>query len=367
MQASRRNFLKIIGGGTIVAAAGVGSFVTTRTPYKAQAPWDAAGTYADPRKWALSYALLAPNPHNRQPWEVDLSTPNQVTIFRNKSKALPHTDPYSRQLTIGMGCFLELLRIAASQKGFDVDYDLFPEGDAGPIAVAIFKDGAQPDMLFNYVMDRRSCKEPFSGQKILSTQKEELASFSNIITDKTRVASVKKLTWDAWLTEANTPLAYKESVDLMRMGKAEINENPDGIDIGGPFLESLMLVGALTREAQMDKNSTSYKQGINIYNKMLNATPAYAYLTTNTNTRVDQIKTGIKWLRLNLKTTAMGLSLHPVSQALQEYDEMREHYETVHKLLAKNGETVQMLGRLGYGPVIPKTPRWPLEKSIIKE
>lgn len=367
MKPSRRNFLKVIGGGTIVAALSVGGFVSTRTPHIAQAPWDRAGTYTDPRKWALSYALLAPNPHNRQPWEVDLATPNQITIYRDKTKDLPHTDPYSRQLTIGMGCFLELLRIAASQKGFDVEYDLFPEGDAGPIAVAIFKDDAQPDMLFKHVMDRRSCKEPFSDQKISSTQKEELASFTKIITDQTGVASVKKLTWDAWLTEANTPLAYKESVDLMRMGKAEINENPDGIDIGGPFLESLMLVGALTREAQMDKNSTSYKQGINIYNKMLNATPAYAYLTTNTNTRVDQIKTGMKWLRLNLKTTAMGLSLHPVSQALQEFDEMSEHYETVHKLLAKNGETVQMLGRLGYGPVIPKTPRWPLEKSIIKE
>lgn len=367
MKTSRRKFLKIIGGGTIVATAGIGGFVSTRTPHKAQAPWFTAGTYGDPRKWALSYALLAPNPHNRQPWEVDLSTPDQVTIFRDKSKDLPQTDPYSRQLTIGMGCFLELLRIAASQKGFDVKYDLFPDGDAGPIAIAKFTDGTKPDTLFAHVMDRRSCKEPFSDKLVTNVQAEKLASFAKIITDQPMVETVKKLTWDAWLTEANTPLAYKESVDLMRMGKAEINANPDGIDLGGPFLESLMLVGALTREAQMDKNSTSYKQGINIYEEMLHATPAYAYLTSEGNSRVDQIKTGMKWLRLNLKTTAMGLSLHPVSQALQEFDEMAVHYNNVHKLLAKNGETVQMLGRLGYGPVIPKTPRWPLETRIKKE
>lgn len=367
MQASRRNFLKIIGGGTIVAAAGIGGFISTRTPHKAIVPWGAAGTYDDPRMWALSYALLAPNPHNRQPWEVDLSKRDQVIIYRDKARDLPHTDPYSRQLTIGMGCFLELLRIAASQKGLDVIFDLFSDGESGPIAIAKFSNGGTPDTLFEHVMDRRSCKEPFSNKLVTSSAAQELVPFANIIIERPMVETVKKLTWDAWLTEANTPLAYKESVDLMRMGKAEINANPDGISIGGPFLESLMLVGALTREAQMDKNSSSYKQGVGIYKAMLNATPAYAYMTSVENSRVEQIETGMKWLRLNLKTTAMGLSLHPVSQALQEFDEMAPHYNNIHKLLAKNGETVQMLGRLGYGPMIPKTPRWPLETRIVNE
>lgn len=66
---------------------------------------------------ALSYVILAPNPHNRQPWVVDLSQSDQIVIWRDKEKNLPETDPLDRQLTIGMACFLEQLKIAASQTG----------------------------------------------------------------------------------------------------------------------------------------------------------------------------------------------------------------------------------------------------------
>ena len=45
--------------------------------------------------------------------------------------------------------------------------------------------------------------------------------------------------------------------------------------------------------------------------------------------------------------------------------EMAAHYKATHEMLAKPGETVQMLGRLGYGPETPFTPRWPLETRIL--
>ena len=157
----RRTFLKVMGGGVILAAGGAGAFLGTRTPTKALEPWELAGGYSDPRKQALSYAILAPNPHNRQPWLVDLSQPNVVTIYRDKGKNLPETDPYDRQLTIGMGCFIEQMAIAASQTGHAVDFELFPAGDNGPVAIARFLEGAEPDPLFAQIPTRRSCKEPF--------------------------------------------------------------------------------------------------------------------------------------------------------------------------------------------------------------
>ncbi len=61
----RRGFLKLVGGGVVLGVGGVGAFVTTRTPANALAPWSLVGTYDDPRKNALSHAILAPNPHNR--------------------------------------------------------------------------------------------------------------------------------------------------------------------------------------------------------------------------------------------------------------------------------------------------------------
>ncbi len=374
MTSTRRKFLTLIGGGTVLAATAATGFVTTRTPTKALAPWEAAGGYDDPRKHALSYAILAPNPHNRQPWQVRLDGDDTVTVFRDPTLDLPETDPFSRQLTIGMGCFLEQMRIAASANGYQTDMKLFPDGEdeTAPVARITFREGATPDPLAAHIMDRRSCKEPFDMTR--PVKKSDLAPLAVLnspkvglgtATDDPMVSTIRDLAWAAWETEMFTPPKLKESTDLIRLGKREINAQPDGIDLGGPFLESLMLAGLLTRDGLSEVDSVGFQGTIDSYTTMMNATPAYAWLTTPGNTRTVQIHAGAAWLRLNLTTTALGLSLHPVSQCLQEYAEMEPHYAAAHSILAKPGETVQMLGRLGYGPEVPVTPRWPLETKLL--
>jgi len=79
---NRRNFIKIIGSSALIAAAGTGGWAVTRTPRRALEPWKVAGAlpYSDPRIRALSYAILAPNPHNRQPWIVDLAGPDRIVL-----------------------------------------------------------------------------------------------------------------------------------------------------------------------------------------------------------------------------------------------------------------------------------------------
>lgn len=361
--ASRRKFLTILGGGVVLAAGGAGAFIATRTPSKALAPWGAAGGYDDPRMRALSYAILAPNPHNRQPWVVDLSKDGEVTILRDKSRNLPATDPFDRQLTIGMGCFLEQMAIAATATGHAVAYDLFPEGPDGPVATARFTENAAPDPLFAHVLNRRSCKEPFLDRPFTPTP--ELSALADVHTDAAMVEGLRDLTKRSFEVETFTPHTLEESVDLMRIGKAEINANPDGIDMGGAFFEALNMAGMMSKEALMDTENPAFKQHIEGYLAMLDTTPAFAVIRTPSNTREDQIEAGRRWLRLNLTTTGLGLALHPVSQCLQEYPEMAAHYKTAHEMLAKPGETVQMLGRLGYGPETPVTPRWPLETRLL--
>ncbi|OJJ11693.1 twin-arginine translocation pathway signal protein [Alphaproteobacteria bacterium AO1-B] len=366
MSVSRRKTLALLGGGLIVAAtASAGTFLATRTPEKALKPWSSAGGYEDPRLFALSYALLAPNPHNRQPWLIELTDKDTFRLHRDPARDLPHTDPYHRQIFIGLGCFLEQMAIAASLKGYSTEISLFPEGTDGPIADVVLIDGADADPLGAHIMDRRSCKEPFQNTPVPDAMAAQLQTYGSVWTNPADVKSIKDLTWQAWLTEMNTHRTLKESVDLMRFGKAEINANPDGIDLGGPFLESLMVAGLLTKDSQLDPASTGFQEGVKMYQAMLHATPAYISLTTPANTRQDQIEAGRRWLRLNLDTTRLGLALHPVSQALQEFDEMTPHHAEAHRLLAKPGETVQMLGRLGFGPQTARTPRWPLETRMM--
>ena len=132
MTPSRRKFLKIAGSSAIILAAGAGGFAATRTPHSALAPWSETGAGNTPLVRALSYAVLAPNPHNRQPWLVDLKGPEDGVLYCEADRRLPVTDPEDRQITIGLGCFLELLRIAAAEQGYRADIAPFPDGEPSP-------------------------------------------------------------------------------------------------------------------------------------------------------------------------------------------------------------------------------------------
>lgn len=377
----RRNFLALLGGGVVLAAGSTLGIVATRTPDKALAPWQLAGTaqYAEPRMRALSYAILAPNPHNRQPWLVDLSKDNQITLTVDTNKLLPHTDPFSRQITIGLGCFLEVLRMAAAEDGYRADIAVFPQGsdvialDQRPVAVIdMVKDAnIQPDPLFAHIFERRSLKEPFDTSKPVASdilnRVVNAALYTNTATtnDESKVAKLRKLTRDAFTIELDTPRTYKESVDLFRIGKKEIEANPDGIDFSGPMFETMGFLGMMTREGALDTKSIEFEEGKKAIYAQTDTGMAYLWVVTKTNTREDQIKAGRDWVRINLATTRENIGVQPMSQALQEYEEMTAIYDQIHADLAPDGGTVQMFGRLGYAERVAPSPRWPIEAKIL--
>lgn len=377
----RRNFLALLGGGVVLAAGSTLGVVASRVPDKALAPWKNAGTsqYAEPRMRALSYAILAPNPHNRQPWLVDLSKDNQITLTVDTNKLLPHTDPFSRQITIGLGCFLEVLRMAAAEEGYRADISVFPQGsevtalDQRPVAVIdmIKDENIQPDPLFAHIFERRSLKEPFDTTKPVASdilnRVANAALYTNTSTsnDDAVIANLRKLTRDALTIEMDTPRTHKESVDLFRIGKNEIEANPDGIDFSGPMFETMGFLGLMTREGTLDTNSIEFAEGKKALYAQTDTGMAYIWVVTKNNTREDQIKAGRDWVRINLATTGEKVGLHPMSQALQEYAEMKALYDQIHTELAPDGGTVQMFGRLGYAERVGPSPRWPIEAKII--
>lgn len=110
---SRRALLKTGAASVIVFGVTGTWWVTTRPAKTARAPWRAASEgFGDPRLDVLAYAILAPNPHNMQPWRIGMGDGLEFTVYCDLDRLLPETDPPNRQITIGFGCFLELCRQA---------------------------------------------------------------------------------------------------------------------------------------------------------------------------------------------------------------------------------------------------------------
>ncbi len=380
---SRRGILKVIGGGVILAAVGSGAFLATRDPAVVREPWLNAGqNETDPRRKALSHAILAPNPHNRQPWLIDLVGDDQIVLYCDKDRHLPVTDPFDRQITIGLGAFIETLVIAASNDGYRADVEPFPDSepmpmlDQSPVArIRLTKDASvNADPLFKQILQRRSNKEAFSAGKQLPEDAMEAltgtamhGSRIRVSKDPEKVTRLREIGVEAMRIEYVTPETLGESIDLMRIGKSEIIANPDGIDIGGPFFETLALLGQMDRGEMRDPSSFAWKTGLDMILEPLQTGTAYGWVVTDGNSRKDQITAGRDYVRLNLKATKLGIAIHPTSQALQEYKEMAGQFDAIHHELAVEApQRVQMFVRMGYAENPVASPRWPLAKRIRK-
>lgn len=381
---SRRKFMTILGGGVILAAGGIGAWATSRDPADARKPWEAAkaldaGASGDPRIFALSHAILAPNPHNRQPWVAELSTPGEITLYFDTARRLPETDPYDRQLTIGLGCFIELLAMAAAETGHRAEVSLFPQGEPQPLLderpvahIRLIADSTvERDPLFAQVFLRHTNREAYdTARPVAAATLDDIAAAVRTAriahaTGTEEVAALRALSWEAMEIELRTYRTMKESVDLMRIGKAEIEANPDGISLGGPLMEGLSLVGMMDRQAMLDTETMVFKQGLEAQKVQFDTAMGFLWLATPGNSRADQIAAGRDYVRMHLAVTEAGLALQPFSQALQEYDEMAGKYADMRAALRiSDNETLQMFVRLGYGPQIRPAPRWPLTTRI---
>ena len=393
----RRAFIRVMGGGVVLAAgsgmlAGCAGF---GVPPSATAAWNSpTADSSDVRRFALSYAILAPNPHNMQPWLADLRVPGEITLRLDEERLLPVTDPYGRQILMGAGGFLELLTMAAAERGHRALITLFPEGepatklDAGPVArLRLVPDRGVPrDPLFAQVLKRRTDRRAYDAARAIAPG--DLAQLNASIAglpiafglagradaspaEKAKVEAIRAIAKEAWRIELTTEAPMMESMQVLRFGSAEIERYRDGIAITNPMLVTLTRLGFVDRNKFPAPNSQATVSQINGFNAVTDATPAYLWMVTEGNTRRQQILAGRAYARVNLAGTAHGLVMHPNQQALQEFAEVASQYQAIRTLLGAPAPryTVQMLARVGYLPAssaaASPAPRRGLEQHLV--
>jgi hypothetical protein len=375
MAANRRSFILGVSG-TLALVAAAGTWRVTRMPAKAIEPWQLdPDPPADVRLDAFRHAILAPNPHNRQPWLIRLDGPDSALVWCDLNKRLPETDPFDRQIVIGFGTFLELARIAAAERGVRMEITAFPQGepqphlDGRPVARLSFvaDDTVGRDSLYQSILRRRTNREIYSKTAPGTRQLEALrADDVNTTSDPSLLVRLRAITVAAILGEMTTHRTMMESVRLMRIGHDEVDAAGDGLALTGPMIEATRMLGLTTREKLADPASTAFKIGLDGQRKIYDSVPAALWISTPGNTRADQLDAGRRYVRATLRAAALGLAIHPMSQSLQEYPEMADYLADVHTLLgASRDHRIQMLARVGFAPQVAPAARLPLQSHLV--
>ncbi|MCF8200252.1 MAG: hypothetical protein K9J42_15900 [Sulfuritalea sp.] len=389
----RRDFIRVMGGGIALAAtAGGMSACSTRYPDAVLEAWNGPDDALGLPMWAVAYAILAPSSHNRQPWLVDLRESNSISLHVDRERMLPMTDPWFRQITVSQGAFIESLLIALKERGVAPQLQLFPEGefaprevDDRPVARIIWESRSATlakDSLFPQLLRRQTAKVAYDtarpvAESVLEQLRSAVAGFEvgfggTVSAD--RVAPLRSLCLDAAKVEINTGRTIMESTRLMRIGPEEISRHRDGISINELVPRIADALGAFDRSQPPAEGSVGYNKAIERFEQHSLSAMGFVWLTTASarhlavgSSRSAEVNAGRAYIRLQLKATELGLQMHPMSQAPQEFEEMKPHYDHLHQLLLGRPaaeETIQMFCRIGYCENQQHSPRRSLKDFV---
>ena len=364
---SRRRFIHLLGGGMVLAAGGAVSGCSTALPDSAVQPWQYPDAESDPRRFMLAHALLAPNPHNRQPWIADLTEPGRIHLVCDGTRLLPETDPFGRQILVGCGAFVELAVIAAARRGLSVSVAAFPRGAPAlnelpkGLRVATLTLGAPgsgaADPLFDQIVRRHTNKTAYANDRPLpvaltvawADTARALGLRAGFVAGDAAMAPIRRITRESYEIECLTARTWLESARLMRIGPDQIATHRDGISINAAMPRLMHAVGMFDPMEVPERGASSLQRVMDRWEPFETGS-GYLWLAGEDNSRNTQLKAGRAYVRLQLQATAAGVDMHPLSQALQEFPEVRASYEALHRELGVDPTSgpVQMMARAGY-------------------
>ncbi|MBW4082500.1 Acg family FMN-binding oxidoreductase [Paenibacillus sp. S150] len=359
--------LLVLLAGAIFTASGVFKKARYLDPWKR----DYAGQFEDPRVQLAAYGLLAANGHNMQPWKIRLDQQNPLSfyLYTDSARLALESDPLARQTLVSQGTFLEYVRVAGEQLGYQAQIKLFPDGeydeqnlsesmDQKPVAeITLVQAEAAPNPLFDYMFLPDTNRMAYKSDPLTAQQRQRLeqtnADGELALTFLESPADIRKLgEYGVEGTDIETGLARMndESAEIFRSNEYQKNKYRYGFSFEGQGTTGIMkhlLQGMITIIPSFNNEAASTKLAVQAAQTAADHSPAYALILSGDNSRTSQVKAGMLYSRLILAGHEQGLVMQPLSQVLEEYPEMNGPYARIHQEYAPGGETIQFLIRIG--------------------
>lgn len=337
-------------------------------------PWsrDYYRKYDDPRTQLIAHGILAANGHNLQNWRFvySKSDPLSFDMYVETARLAPEVDPYHTQVIISQGTLFEYLAIAGQQLGYTPSANLFPDGEIPRnathenlmqkrvAAVKLIRDTPRSSSLYDQMFRPDTSRLAYLKAAIPAVTIDRLNALNDFIGLKMAYvapgsalyAKVQRYVIDSARIESEVPEVMAESQKLFRKNEKEKNQHRYGFSLEGSSMsepQKTLLQTLLTLFPAMNSTEAAAKNFL--AQTALAATENAGFMTivAEQNTRKAQFNAGRLYSRIQLSAHTEGYALQPLSQAIQEYEQMRTIYRDAHADLVRPGETVLMLFRIG--------------------
>ena len=303
----------------------------------------------------VSAAVAAPSMHNTQPWRFRLRPETHTLEIRAAlDRELQAEDPDGRGLHVSVGAAVFNLRLAVAHHGWEPVLRLLPDSHEPQLLATVRLAGRSPTAtnslppgLYDQIWRRHSSRQPFSAERIPGSLRAEIvdAALSEgarlHLPDIDEARRLLALTHEAEARTMIDPARRDESRAWVRRQA----DTPFGIPheaLGPPDSNGHVPM----------RDFTSLLPPAQLPSRPFERYPQLAVLATDHDRPADWLRAGLALQHVLLLATRDQVRASLLHQPV-EWQDLRWMLRD-----PRNGpEYVQMLIRLGYGPVGAPTPR----------
>ncbi len=284
----------------------------------------------------MYYASLAPNAHNSQPWVLRYHNSSQTfTLVFDKDRALPHTDPTGRESYISLGAFLENFSQAANAFGFQADVEIkaTPPTTEEIARIRLTRLESVPTQnsvaRLGLMEQRHTDKRPYDAapipnaaiQDLLERHKPYLAYYAK---DTPEYMYLSDRAVRAMQTQSEDQGKRDELASWLRFSNEEASAARDGLpaeQLGMTGMKKFFYYMLYDREKT--RGDAFARESVRLLAEQVPHSAGF-FVITGGDTLPEYVRAGMHLEAFWLDAVAAGISIHPLSQMLEEQPYMGE-------------------------------------------
>lgn len=338
-------------------------------------PWGFPDDALPPNLRLVHAATLASSGHNTQPWSFRVED-RQIELRAVPGRHTGTLDPLRREATIGLGCALQNLEIAAVVEGFEPLTTLFPSVDEPSLAARIELQPSTPreHPLYASIATRHTNRGKY-GDFVLSDAlyadlERNLDGIPDVRLILLRSDDEKRAFRQGTIAATEAIIGdhemHADSDAWFRHTHEEITEHRDGITLDASGLgAATRFFGKSGKRPTLERSGSFWLKGTEARQTTGSAFGILATPTLDDSTQA--VWAGFAWQRLHLWMQSVGLSAQPLNQMAERRD--RERTAGLEPRFGAQLEeftgpdlNAQLLFRLGYAWDDPlRSPRRPVD------